>query len=139
MSSRPITFADFLRLDHTAELFSHGDSGLLLRELLNAREFHYFGVAAGKLRKQNTRSRGILNKYVRRAYRGSDRGVAYWARLAKLLWLSYEHLLSLRYWAQRTEQRELARMQRKAIRSANEKQRLKARHQQQKAKKGEPK
>jgi hypothetical protein len=130
VSSSTMTFAEFLRFPQTKELFGSGDTGVLLEELLKAREFHYFGVAAGKFRKHKTRTRKTLTKYVRRAYRGSARGVAYWGRVAKLLWLTYEHLLRLKYWAQRTERHELARMERKVTRSAREGRRLKARHQQ---------
>ena len=100
----------------------------MLEELLKAREFHYFGIAAGKLSTRKARTRKALTQYVRRAYRGSARGVAYWARIAKLLWVSYENLLALRYWARRTEQCELARIERKVKRATKEGKRLKARH-----------
>lgn len=126
---RPITFGEFLRLPHVLELFTTGDCRVFVNELQKAREFPYFGIDAGLFRAHKTRTRKALTKYVRRVYRGSARGVSYWSRIAKLVWLAYENFVQLRYWAQRTQTCEVLRLERKATRAWKEKRRLKLRHQ----------
>jgi hypothetical protein len=124
LSPPVLTFGEFINSPYAQQLFATGDTSRLLSELLKARQFHYFGIDAGKFRKHKTRSRKMLTEYVRRAYRGSIRGVAYWGRVANLLWLSYENFLQLRYWANRTQSCEIARLERKARRASKEKHRL---------------
>jgi hypothetical protein len=113
-----LTFGAFLNLPETHRCFDSGDLHTLLRDLIQAREFHYyFGLEIDRFRKHKTRSRKQLTRYVRRAYRGSTRGVRYWSRLAKILWLAYERLEQMRYWANRTRVCEIERLERQAHRA----------------------
>jgi hypothetical protein len=116
-----LTFGAFLNLPETHRCFDSGDLNILLHDLIQAREFHYyFGLKIDRFRKHKTRSRKQLTRYVRRAYRGSARGVRYWARLAKILWLAYENLERMRLWARRActcEAERLERQKRRARKS----------------------
>jgi len=123
-----LLFGAFLRLEETQRDFRHGDAGVLVEDLRKAEEFPYFGVKVGRLSEQKAADRKKLTAFVRRAYRGSPRGVAYWARVAKVVWIAYERLLSMRYWAQRAEQCEIERLAKRAQRTFAEKARLRKRH-----------
>lgn len=117
MDSTYLPFTAFLSLPETHRRFDSGDLKILLNDLQQAREFHYFGLKAGLLREHKIWTRKQLTRYVRRAYRGSTRGVRYWARLAKILWLAYEDLERMRYWAQRTRACEIERLERQKRRA----------------------
>ena len=117
MDSTYLPFTTFLSLPETHQRFDSGDLKILLNDLSQAREFHYFGLRAGLLREHKIWTRKQLTRYVRRAYRGSARGVRYWARLAKILWLAYEDLERMRYWAQRTRACEIERLERQKRRA----------------------
>jgi hypothetical protein len=127
-SGAHLTFGAFLNLPETHQRFDSGDLHTLLRDLIQAREFHYyFGLEIDRFRKHKTRSRKQLTRYVRRAYRGSTRGIRYWARLAKILWLAYEDLERMRYWANRARACEIERLDRKMQRKAESRARCKRR------------
>ena len=117
MDSKYLPFTVFLGLPETHQRFDSGDLQILLRDLGQAREFHYFGVEAGRLREHKLWTRKQLTRYVRRAYRGSARGVRYWGRLAKVLWLAYEDFERMRYWAQRARAYEIERFDRQKRRA----------------------
>jgi hypothetical protein len=100
---------------------------ILLHDLEQAREFHYFGLKAGLLREHKLWTRKQLTHYVRRAYRESGRGVRYWGRLAKVLWLAYEDFERMRYWAQRARAYEIERFDRQKRRALKAKARCASR------------
>ena len=112
-----LPFAAFLSLPGTHQRFGSGDLHTLLRDLEQAREFQYFGLKIERFREHKIWSHKQLTRYVRRAYRGSTRGVRYWGRLAKILWLAYEDLERMRYWAQRTRACEIERHHRQTRRA----------------------
>lgn len=104
-------------------LFEEQDTvaGMMLAELRLAVDRYYFGVpgtvggnpvSPGKLRRSNTRARRSLRQYVRRAYRGDRRGIAFWDRVARLLWDTHESVLRLRRLAEKIERLERQRGQR---------------------------
>ena len=95
----------------------------MLRELGIATEFYYFGCWRGKPGSENPHSSGkltapaaktkkLLKKYARRAYRGDAerRGVIYWERVAWLVWDCYAMLMSLRHRAETIKQQENKRI-----------------------------
>ena len=124
-----ISFLEFLS-DGACEkfcnlLFGGADTsaGTMLREFRSATEFHYFGHRRGKPGRKKPRNPGKLieskaatkkrlKKFARLAYRGDPdrRGVAFWERVAWLLWDSYAALMALRRRAERIKQQEIKRI-----------------------------
>ncbi len=95
----------------------------MLREFRQATEFHYFGFQRikhghkksptfGMLTAPNAKTKVLIKKYARRAYRGDPerRGVTYWERVAWLVWNCYATLMALRCRAKTIRQQELKRM-----------------------------
>jgi hypothetical protein len=121
-----LSFANFLSLPETRELFGLGnDAANMLSELAQEREFLL--LRASKHPKNRARSRRLLADYVRRVYIGDVRGLLYWRRVAKVIWIAYENLLRLKLWAARTRDGEMARMARWQARAAKERDRQRAR------------
>jgi hypothetical protein len=129
LSGGKISFYEFLNDAAVADycvllLGSDGTTAAkLLREMRNATEFHYFGYwrskagaktahGSGKLTAPAAATKQLLKKYARRAYRGDaeQRGVAYWERVAWLVWDCYAHLMALRHRAETIKQQELKRL-----------------------------
>ncbi|MDO8874695.1 MAG: hypothetical protein Q8M24_16245 [Pseudolabrys sp.] len=95
----------------------------MLREFRKATEFHFFGHRHAKPGRKKPRNPGmltapasatkkLLKKYARLAYRGDPerRGVAFWERVAWLVWNCYATLMALRCRAETIRQQELKRM-----------------------------
>ena len=112
-----LPFAAFISLPETHQRFDSGDLHILLRDLEQAREFQYFGLKIERFHEHKICSHKQLTRYVRQAYRGSARRVRYWGRLAKILWLAYEDLERMRYWANRARVFEMERLERQAHRA----------------------
>src|SRR6266540_1298507 len=113
-----IGFLQFLA-DSASERFCRvlfGDAGTsagtMLEELRKATEFHYYGLNPGKLTESKAATKRLLKKYARLAYRGDPdkRGVAFWERVAWLVWTSYDALMKLRTRAEKIKQREIERI-----------------------------
>jgi hypothetical protein len=66
------------------------------------------------LDRQQAAGKKSLRKFVHAAYRGDParRGVAYWGRVAALLWEAHNKLMALRKRAERIKQCEIARVER---------------------------
>ena len=129
LSGEQLSFLEFLydsaAADYCALLLgSRGTAAAkMLRELRNATEFHYFGYWRGKPGSKNPHSSGkltapaaktkkLLKKYARRAYRGDEerRGVIFWQRTAWLIWNCYATLMALRHRAETIKQQDIKRI-----------------------------
>ena len=123
---RYLSFADFLRLPETRALFGlNNDAAMMLGGLVKEREFLL--ARASKHPKHRARSRRMLGDYVRRTYLGDARGLLYWRRVAKVIWIAYENLLRLKLWASRTQSKEQVRLARWQVRAEKERARQRAR------------
>ena len=121
-----LSFGDFLRLPETRALFGlNTDAATMLGELVKKREFLL--VRASKQPKIKAQWRRMLGDYVRRAYLGDARGLLYWRRVSKVIWIAYENLLRLKLWAARTRDGEMARIAKWEARAEKERARQKAR------------
>jgi hypothetical protein len=126
-----LTFGNFLQLPETRGLFGlHSDAATMLSELVKEREFLL--VRTSKNSKIRARWRRMLADHVRRAYVGDARGLLYWRRVAKVIWIAYENLLRLKLWAARTRDGEIARIARWEARAEKERARQKARREREK-------
>ena len=76
--------------------------------------------------KNKARWRKRLGEYVRRAYLGDRRGLLYWRRVGKVIWVAYENLLRLKVWAARTRDHEIERIERWEARADKERERVRA-------------
>ncbi|SRR6266540_1774780 len=65
----------------------------MLGGLVKQREFLL--ARASKHPKRRARWRRMLGDDVRRTYVGDARGLLYWRRVAKVIWIAYENLLRL--------------------------------------------
>lgn len=129
LSGSQISFFEFLQDPAAANycallLGSEGTAAAkMVRELRNAKEFHYFGCwrskagakntyGSGKLTAPAAATRKLLKKYARRAYRGDTerRGIKFWERMAWLMWNSYAALMALRRRAETIKQQEQRRL-----------------------------
>jgi hypothetical protein len=123
-----LTFEKFLHLPQTKALFAMtGDAANLLAALTNEREFVLARANAVSGKAQKAQWRKLLAQYVRRAYLGDERGLLYWRRIAKLIWVAYENMLRLKTWAARAREGEMARIARWQARAAKERARQKDR------------
>ncbi len=123
---RYLSFPDFLQLPETRALFGlNNDAAAMLGDLVKRREFLL--ARASKHPKHRARWRRMLGDYVRRAYLGDARGLLYWRRVAKVLWIAYENLLRLKLWAARIRTKEEARLERWEARAEKERERQRAR------------
>lgn len=121
-----LSFADFLRLPETRALFGlNNDTAVMLGGLVKEREFLL--ARASKHPKHRAQWRRMLGDYVRRTYFGDARGLLYWRRVAKVIWIAYENLLRLKLWAARTRTKEEARLERWEARAEKERARQRAR------------
>jgi hypothetical protein len=123
-----LTFERFLHLPQTKALFGiTGDAANMLTALTNEREFVLARANAVSGKEQKAQWRKLLAQYVRRAYLGDERGLLYWRRVAKLIWVAYENMLRLKTWAARAREGEIARIARWQARAAKERVRQKNR------------
>src|SRR4051794_15859362 len=84
-----LTFGDFLLLPETQSLFGlDNDSTALLGKLVKDRDFML--LSASKHPENAATGRKLLAEFVRQAYIGDPRGVTYWRRVSKVLWVAYE-------------------------------------------------
>lgn len=113
---RKTTFADFLRLGSTQKLFACGDTAHLLRKLINDESMNS-EVSAKQLR-----------SFIRNNFGEDTRGIAYWQRVAKLLWLGYGAYLTMRVVADKAVESVLKRAKNNARRKLEERDRLMKRH-----------
>jgi hypothetical protein len=126
-----VSFGDFLRLPETHALFGlDNDAATMLAELVDRREFLL--LRASEYSKNKARWRRLLAGYVRRAYLGDVRGLLYWRRVSKIIWVAYENFLRLKLWAARTRDGEVARIARWKARAEKERARQKARREREK-------
>jgi hypothetical protein len=100
----PVSFIKFLRDEQCGAycdlLFGKHDTsaGTMLAELRKAIDFPaFYHGRPGKLSRQ-ARTKKLLKKFARRAYRGDPdrRGVAFWERVAWLIWNASVALTALR-------------------------------------------
>lgn len=123
---RYLSFPDFLQLPETSALFGlKNDAAAMLGGLTKQREFVL--ARASKHPKHRARWRRMLGDYVRRTYLGDARGLLYWRRVAKVIWITYENLLRLKLWAARIRTKEEARLERWEARAEKERARQRAR------------
>lgn len=123
-----LTFEKFLRLPQTQELFGmSGDAAQLLASLTKERAFVLARANTLSKKAQRTKWREMLAQYVRRAYLGDVRGLLYWRRVAKVIWVAYENMLRLKVSAALTRDGEIARIARWEARAEKERARQKAR------------
>jgi hypothetical protein len=134
----PLSFGEFLRLPETRDLFGlNTDAATMLGELAKKREFLL--VRASKQPKIKAQWRRMLGDYVRRAYLGDARGLLYWRRVSKVIWIAYENLLRLKLWAARTQNGEIDRIATWEARAEKERARQKARRERAKGGRGRSK
>jgi hypothetical protein len=128
-----LTFAKFLQLEQTRQLFGiGGDAAGLLVKLTSDQEFLLARANARSQKAERTRWRKLFADYVRRAYCGDKRGLLYWRRVSKVIWVAYENMLRLKVWAARTRKGEWGRVERWQARA--EKERVRQRDRRAKAK-----
>jgi hypothetical protein len=123
-----LTFEKFLHLPQTKALFGMtSDAANLLAALTKEREFVLALANAVSGKGQKAQWRKLLAQYVRRAYLGDERGLLYWRRVSKLIWVAYENMLRLKTWVARAREGEIARIARWQARAAKERARQKNR------------
>ena len=119
-----LTFAKFIQLPQTSELFGlRGDASQLLVQLTQERRFQLARAFKGGSTAQKAKWRSVLTDYVRRAYLGDVRGIQYWKRVAKVIWVAYENMLRLKLWAEKARKYEEQRIERWNARAAKERDR----------------
>jgi hypothetical protein len=125
---KELTFGAFLQLPGTRELFGlRNDAATMIAELVTKREFLLARSGGRDKNKNRSRWRRLLANYVRRAYLGDERGLLYWRRVAKVIWVAYENMLRLKRWAAHTRDYEVERIARWETRAEKERLRQKAR------------
>jgi hypothetical protein len=89
----PSSFLDFIEQSSLYVILfgEHCAAATMLAEFRKAKDFHYFGVRAGKLNYSKSSTKALLKRFARTAYRGDaeKRGLAFWERTAWLLWDAY--------------------------------------------------
>lgn len=134
LNGEDLTFLEFINSDECAPylnlLFDDGrkfddctDAVALLRDFRRAQKGHWFGhrrakprcrppKSPGRLTGLNTKTRGALIEFARRAYRGDseERGPIFWKRVAALIWQSYVNFRKLRAQCNEIKQREMKRI-----------------------------
>lgn len=121
-----LSFIDFLSDKECAKYLTRllgGDStaaGTMVREFREAQRSHYFGhktshgrrPAPGLLNYDKSLCRDALKDFARRAYRGDPdrRGIAFWRRVAWLLWNIYQALMAHRAQCEKIKQQETRRL-----------------------------
>jgi hypothetical protein len=118
LRGNPVSFVKFLR-DEQCDVYcrflfgEHNTSaGTMLAELRKALDFPaFYHGRPGKLSRQ-ARTKKLLKKFARRAYRGDPdrRGVAFWERVAWLIWNASAALTALRARAEKIKQLEIQRI-----------------------------
>jgi hypothetical protein len=120
-----LSFGEFLSLPETRALFGmNTDGAKLLSKLVKERDFLLLRARSDLKNKARWRRR--LGECVRRAYLGDRRGLLYWRRVGKVIWVAYENLLRLKVWAARTRDHEIARIERWEARADKERERVRA-------------
>jgi hypothetical protein len=120
-----LSFGAFISLPETRALFGlNTDGAKLLSKLVKEREFQRLRARSDLKNKARWRKR--LGEYVRHAYLGDRRGLLYWRRVGKVIWVAYENLLRLKVWAARTRDHEIARIERWEARADKERERVRA-------------
>lgn len=113
---RKTTFTQFLRLESTRKLFACGDSARVRRKIIGDKSMN----------KEVTLQE--LRGFTRKQYGKDQRGIAYWQRVAKILWLGYSAYLVMRVVAAKAVDAAIGRGKKEARRKLAERKRLMERH-----------